>query len=70
MRAHLAAIPPRSARDTCDLVALFDELVTEIEQTGAFTYAGIQARFGVSGTTAGAWLSRLRKVLAPALAAR
>lgn len=67
MRKHLAAIPPRSARDTCDLVALFDELVTETEQTGGFSYAGIQARFGVSGTTAGAWLSRLRKVLSPAL---
>ena len=67
MRSHLSAIPPRSARDTCDLVALFDELVAETEQTGGFSYAGIQARFGVSGTTAGAWLSRLRKVLSPAL---
>ena len=67
MREHLAAIPPRSARDTCDLVALFDELVAEVEQDGAFTYAGIQARFKVSGTTAGAWLSRLRQVLAAPL---
>jgi hypothetical protein len=66
LRAHLAAVPPRSARDTCDLVALFDELVAEVGQDGQFTYAGIQARFGVSGTTAGAWLSRLRQVLAPA----
>jgi len=65
MRAHLAAIPPRSARDTCDLVALFDELVAEVEKDGQFSYAGIQERFGISGTTAGAWLSRLRKVLAP-----
>jgi DNA-directed RNA polymerase specialized sigma24 family protein len=63
MRAALAAIPPRSARDTCDLAALFDELVHEISETGAFSYAAIQARFGISGTTAGAWLSRLRTVL-------
>ena len=67
MREHLAAIPPRSARDTCDLVALFDELVAEVEQTGQFTYAGIQERFKVSGTTAGAWLSRLRQVLSAPL---
>ena len=63
MRGILAAVPPRSARDTCDLAALFDELVPEISETGGFTYAGIQARFGISGTTAGAWLSRLRGVL-------
>jgi hypothetical protein len=67
MRDHLAAIPPRSDRDTCDLVALFDELVAEVEQDGAFTYAGIQERFKVSGTTAGAWLSRLRHVLSAPL---
>ena len=67
IREHLAAIPPRSARDTCDLVALFDELVAEVERDGGFTYAGIQARFKVSGTTAGAWLSRLRQVLAAPL---
>ncbi len=63
MRARLAAIPPRSARDTCDLAALFDEIVHEISESGEFSYAGIQARFGISGTTAGAWLSRLRTVL-------
>lgn len=67
IRAHLAQVPPRSSRDTCDLVALFDEIVAEINQDGAFSYAGIQARFGVSGTTAGSWLSRLRQVLNPAL---
>jgi hypothetical protein len=63
MREHLAAVPPRSRRDTCDLVALFDEIVAEVERDGGFTYAGIQARFGISGTTAGAWLSRLRQAL-------
>lgn len=63
LRARLAAIPPRSGRDTCDLAALFDEIVHEISETGEYSYAGIQARFGISGTTAGAWLSRLRSVL-------
>jgi hypothetical protein len=63
MRERLAAVPPRSARDTCDLAALFDEIVHEIGEAGEFSYAGIQARFGISGTTAGAWLSRLRMVL-------
>lgn len=67
MREQLAAVPPRSARDTCDLVALFDEVVAEWNQTGRFTYEGIQRRFGISGTTAGAWLSRLRRVLKQAL---
>jgi DNA-directed RNA polymerase specialized sigma24 family protein len=63
MRGHLAAVPPRSRRDTCDLVALFDEIVAEVSAGGGFTYAGIQARFGISGTTAGAWLARLRQAL-------
>jgi hypothetical protein len=67
VRARLAAVPPRSARDTCDLAALFDEIVHEIGETGEFSYAGLQARFGISGTTAGAWLSRLRAILRPAL---
>jgi hypothetical protein len=67
MRERLAAIPPRSSRDTCDLAALFDEIVHEIAESGEFSYAGIQARFGISGTTAGAWLSRLRTVLRGAL---
>jgi hypothetical protein len=67
VRARLAAVPPRSKRDTCDLVALFDELVAEIDQTGGFSYAALQARFGISGTTAGAWLSRLRSVLKASL---
>jgi hypothetical protein len=67
MRSHLVAIPPRSDRDTCDLVALFDEMMAEVEQNGLYTYAGIQARFGISGTTAGSWLSRLRLHLSLAL---
>ena len=67
MRSHLEAVPFRPGKDTCDLVALFDEMMAEVEQNGVFTYAGIQARFGISGTTTGAWLSRLRKVLSPAL---
>lgn len=67
LRAVLAAVPPRSKRDKCDLVALFDEIVAEVEADGGFTYAGIQDRFGISGTTAGAWLSRLRSVLSGAL---
>jgi hypothetical protein len=67
IREKLAQVPPRSARDKCDLVALFDELVAEISESGEFSYAGIQARFGISGTTAGAWLSRLRAVMKNAL---
>lgn len=67
MREQLAAVPPRSSRDTCDLVSLFDELVAEITETGGFTYAGICKRFGISGTTAAAWLARLRRVMKQAL---
>lgn len=67
MRSKLAAVPPRSARDKCDLVALFDEIVAEIERDGGYSYAGLRARFGISGTTAGAWLSRLRSVLSAEL---
>lgn len=67
MCARLAEVPPRSARDTCDLPALFREVARQVAEAGTVSYAPIQQRFGISGTTAGAWLSRLRQVMKPIL---
>lgn len=67
MCARLAEVPPRSSRDTCDLPGLFREVARQVSETGTVSYAPIQKRFGISGTTAGAWLSRLRQVMKPIL---
>lgn len=64
---QLADVPLRSARDTCDLPALFREVARQVAETGTVSHAPIQARFGISGTTASSWLSRLRQVLKPIL---
>jgi hypothetical protein len=63
MREYLATRPRRSPQDSCDLVALFDELVRQVSETGEVTTAGVQAAFGIGDTTAGAWLSRLRQIM-------
>lgn len=63
MRAHLARVPRRSEQDSCDLVALFDELVREVREEGEVTTASVRERFSVSDTTACAWIARLRQIM-------
>jgi len=66
MREHLATVPRRSPKDSCDLVALFDELVYEVRETGEISPAAVGERFGIGGTTVIAWVSRLRGILGTA----
>lgn len=63
MRAYLATLPPRSARDRCDLVALFDAMVEQGLNQGRIDYAAIQDQFQISPTSAYQWVSRLREAL-------
>jgi hypothetical protein len=66
MRAYLASLPPRSARDRCDLVQLFDVLVEQGWTHGHIDYAQLQAHFRISPTSAYTWVGRLREALAQA----
>lgn len=66
MRAHLASIPPRSLDDACDLVAVFDELLREIHVHGQYSRDELCARFSIGATTAAAWITRLREIMAGA----
>jgi hypothetical protein len=63
MRDRLARVPRSSPSDSCDLIALFDELVSQIKRTGAIDRAAVQARFDVADTTVTNWLSRLRGIM-------
>ncbi len=65
-REYLSVVEPRSSRDKCDLVELFDEMVREVRELGEFTYQGIQQRFSISSTSAYAWVGWLREALASA----
>lgn len=64
MRRYLATVPRRSRFDTCDLVALFDEVVAQIRATGAWDVAALRAKFGVSATAMHSWMWWLRGNLA------
>jgi hypothetical protein len=63
MREYLASVPPRSSRDRCDLVALFDMMVHSGWSEGRIVYSDIQEAFHISPTSAYQWVSRLRDVL-------
>jgi hypothetical protein len=64
MRDRLARVPRSSPGDSCDLIALFDELVGQIQRTGAIDRAAVQARFDVADTTVTNWMHRLRGIMA------
>jgi hypothetical protein len=63
MRQHLARMPRRSPSDSCDLVALFDELVIQARETGYVSNAAVRVKFGIGDTTATAWINRLREIM-------
>lgn len=60
IRAYLKTIPRRSAYDTCDLVALYDALVAEMDRSGTVTATALKDVFGVSNTAIYSWLRWLR----------
>lgn len=61
LREHLATVPPRSRYEMCDLVALFDAIVAEVEETGTYTVDSLATQFGVSVTAIYSWRRRLRE---------
>lgn len=63
MRAYLTTLPPRSKRDRCNLLALFDALVSQGLTEGKVDYARVQQEFEISPTSAYTWVARLRDVL-------
>lgn len=65
-REYLSVVGPRSTRDMCNLVDLFDEMVREVRENGEFSYAALQQRFSISSTSAYAWVDWLREALASA----
>lgn len=62
-RSFLATVPRRSARDACDLVALFDELISQAATTGEARVSETAARLGVSSAVTGRWMQWLRQNL-------
>jgi hypothetical protein len=63
VRNQLARAPRRSESDTCDLIALFDELVAQVHDRGCIDRSALQQHFHVGETTVSAWMSRLRQAM-------
>jgi len=62
-RGFLSTVPRRSDRDNCDLIMLFDELVSQVAATGTVNSAETAARLGVSSAVTGRWVRWLRSNL-------
>ena len=60
-REFLAAVPRRSSRDACDLVQLFDALVSQVSVTGEARVNETALRMGVSPAVTGRWMKWLRQ---------
>lgn len=65
MRTYLALYPPEPAAP-CDLAALFDELLREVEDEGKVTMRAVRARFGLSAVAAREQMERLRDAISAA----
>lgn len=65
MRTYLAMVPPRTPRDSLNLVELFDELLTEVVLYGKTSPKAVRDHFGISLSTAQNWLGYLREKLEP-----
>ncbi len=64
LRAHLATIPRHRANDLCDLVALFDAIVVQVDEHGCCDISRLREAFGVSPTSIHSWMWRLRACIA------
>jgi hypothetical protein len=62
-RSFLAIVPKRSDRDSCDLVRLFDALISQAAVTGEVRLAETAQRLGVSQAVTGRWMQWLRQNL-------
>lgn len=67
MRTYITNLPLRSPVDTCDLEALFDEMLKQIMDSGGWENEPLRQRFNVSSTAMHQWTWILRKHLAVAM---
>jgi DNA-directed RNA polymerase specialized sigma24 family protein len=70
LRAYLTQVPRKSRQDQCDLLALFDAVVTQIRNNGKYSVKELQAIFNVSPTAIHSWLGWLRQNIKEALEMR
>lgn len=62
-RSFLATVPRRSGQDACDLVRLFDALVSQASATGEVRVNEMALKMGVSAAVTGRWIQWLRQNL-------
>ncbi len=67
LRDYLATVPRKSRSDSCDLVALFDQVLIQIQRDGEWSIAKLRRIFNVSPTTMHSRMWRLRACIATAL---
>jgi len=67
IRDHLKTVPRKSRQDQCDLLALFDAVVSQVRVNGKYSVKELQAQFGVSPTAIHTWLGWMRLNIAKAL---
>lgn len=63
MRSFLASTPRPDPDDAPDLLTLFDELLTQVDEDGAVSMPRLRKRFGLSDARATAAMTRLRQVI-------
>lgn len=64
VRRRLAEIPPRSAHDRCDLVAVYDAVRVQVLTYGEYDINQLREHFGVSSTAMHSWMWWLKANLA------
>jgi hypothetical protein len=63
VRDRLARVPRPDPSDSCDLLGLFDELMSVIRSDGKITGRAVQSRLGISAPVLSRGMDRLRSVL-------
>lgn len=61
IRSYLSTLPPRSVKDICNLVKLFDSVVEQVHSLGKYNVRDLQRQFGVSNVAIYSWLNLLRR---------
>lgn len=70
LRDFLQTVPRKSRQDQCDLVKLFDAVVSQVRINGKYSVKELQAIFNVSPTAIHSWLGWLRLNIVRALEVR
>lgn len=69
VRDHLARMPRPGSADSCDLLGLFDALVSEIRRDGRVSATAVRRHLGLSSPALASGMQRLRSVMEGASAA-